>query len=72
MTDKLLEIETLQDWQIKQLVAREEVTIKNPKIAALDDAHTKDKDKNNKPEPTEVKNDKGLGGVVPEPPLAST
>lgn len=66
MANKLLELETLHDWQIQQILQNEEVTLKNPKV------------KSNDPPPSDANVDakpksKGsFGSIVPEPPLPQT
>lgn len=67
MADKLLELETLHDWQIQQILRGEEVTLKNPKIKG------DEKPSSNEPEKESTTESKGnLGGMVPEPPLPQT
>jgi cell division protease FtsH len=69
LADRLLELETLQDWQLRQILKDEEVTVVNPLVrepAGVAEVEEKPARKKKPVSP------KGLGGVVPEPPLAQT
>jgi cell division protease FtsH len=69
MADRLLELETLQDWQLRQIIQGEEVTTVNPDLKEpVSAVEIKEKpDRKKKSGST-----KSLGSVVPEPPLAQT
>jgi len=66
MSEKLLEIETLQDWQVHQIVKRKEVTMENPDAPKLEDKrHPPEKkrpDKEENAQPSDL-------GVISKPPL---
>lgn len=66
MADKLLELETLHDWQIQQILSQEEVTLKNPKIKG-NEPPSSDPGLDKKP-----KSKGNFGSIVPEPPLPQT
>jgi len=62
MTEKLLELETLDDWQIQQLINGEEITLENPNL----DLEAKG---------TPSKDDDAVRrrpGILPDSPLAQT
>lgn len=70
MARKLIELETLQDWQIEQLMNRDEVTLQDPKVGNQDTLPNKPaKPKSGKPR---TSGNGGLSGVIPEPPLPQT
>lgn len=71
MSRKLIEIETLQDWQIEQLMNRQEVTLQDPKVGNKSDSTPSKpaQPKSGKPRTT---GNGGLSGVLPEPPLPQT
>lgn len=70
MARKLIELETLQDWQIEQLMNRDEVTLVDPKVGNQDVLPSKPaKPKSGKPR---TSGNGGLSGVIPEPPLPQT
>jgi len=77
MADKLMEIETLNDWQVLQLLDRKEVTVKDPDVRGTGshlgagDKPAGDKPAGDKPAGSKPAS-KGLGGVIPKPPLAQT
>jgi len=66
MAEKLLEVETIHDWQIKQIVDREEFTTVNPAVKdeqSLPDNEPREQEKRFVP-PVDSK---GLGNALPEP-----
>lgn len=68
MADKLMEIETLHDWQVLQLLERKKVTLKDPNHG---DDDKKQKIKPSQPGKGTKSKPSGLG-VIPDSPLAST
>ncbi len=69
MSEKLLELETLQDWQVRQIMNREEVTLTNPDLPTEEPSIEPEqpKEPKAKPQPTNE-----LGGVISKPPLPQT
>ncbi|CAM2005409.1 ATP-dependent zinc metalloprotease FtsH [Acanthopleuribacter pedis] len=65
MAEKLLDIETLNDWQVEQLLARQPVTLTNPKHDPQAKPHISEGGSDPKPKP-------GLGVLPDPPPLAQT
>jgi len=66
MAEKLLEVETLHDWQIRQIMDREEVTPTNPAITEEPGASEPELEEKGKRFTKPVDN-KGLGNPLPEP-----
>lgn len=67
MAEKLLELETLHDWQIQQILANEEVTLKNPKVKGNEPPTASSPELDTQP-----KSKGNFGSMVPEPPLPQT
>ncbi len=72
MAEKLMEVETLSDWQIEQLLRREEVTMKNPQLDVPTPTPPEASGKPSRVGRDEKRPSPGLGGVLPKPPLAQT
>ncbi|CAM2064159.1 ATP-dependent zinc metalloprotease FtsH [Sulfidibacter corallicola] len=64
MADKLLEIETISDWQVQQILQGQPVTLQNPKLDPQSSPNPRDKE--------EGKPTTGLGVLPDPPPLAQT
>lgn len=64
MSDKLLELETLQDWHVRQIIGREEITLKDPQHYKPEEPPKVDSNNGEEKEPK-----KGIRVVPDSPPL---
>ncbi|MDJ0839658.1 MAG: ATP-dependent zinc metalloprotease FtsH [Acidobacteriota bacterium] len=67
MAEKLLEVETLHDWQVRQIINREEVTATNPKLSQDSGKHVESGDQDEVADKDRKADSHGLGNALPEP-----